>query len=105
MRLLAAALAIAALSVPGGPLAAQASGAIAGRITDASSEAPLAGAVVTIAGGRRGNVSDTSGTYRIREVRSGVYSVTVRAIGFAPIRRDSSSKRRSSTRAGLGTTP
>jgi outer membrane receptor protein involved in Fe transport len=89
MRLLVPALAVAALACLGRPLAAQASGAIAGRVTDASSGSPLAGATVTISDGRRGNVSDTSGAYRIREVRSGIYSVSVRAIGFAPIRRDS----------------
>jgi len=89
MRLLVPALAVAALACLGRPLAAQASGAIAGRVTDASTGSPLAGAIVTISDGRRGNVSDTSGAYRIREVRSGIYSVTVRAIGFAPIRRDS----------------
>lgn len=80
---------IAAASCFAGPLTAQSAGAIAGRVTDNATGAPIAGAIVTIAGGRRGNVTDTSGAYRVREVRSGVYTMSVRAIGYAPVRRDS----------------
>src|SRR5690606_25145134 len=83
--LAALALSLAAAS----PALAQAAGAIAGRVSDAETGRPIAGALVTVSDGRRGNVTDTSGAYRIREIRSGRYSVSVRAIGYAPIRRDS----------------
>lgn len=84
-------LLLVALSAPlaiAAPAAAQSAGAIAGTVTDAESGRPVVGALVTVSDGRRGNVTDTSGAYRIREVRSGTYSVHVRAIGYAPIRRD-----------------
>ena len=57
---LAAPLALAA------PAAAQSAGAIAGRVTDAESGRPVVGELVTVSDGRRGNVTDTSGAYRIR---------------------------------------
>lgn len=70
-------------------LHAQAAGAISGRISDAESGAGVPSAIVTIADGRRGAVTDSTGTFRIREVRAGSYTVSVRALGFAPTRRDS----------------
>jgi len=78
----------AVLTLSVAPLAAQATGAIGGRVVDASTGVPVRGAIVTVGDGRRGNVSDSSGAYRVREVRSGTYSVQVRAIGYAPVRRD-----------------
>ena len=78
----------AVLTLSVAPLAAQATGAIGGRVVDASTGVPVRGAVITVGDGRRGNVSDSSGAYRVREVRSGTYSVQVRAIGYAPVRRD-----------------
>ncbi|HEX6644171.1 MAG TPA: TonB-dependent receptor [Gemmatimonadales bacterium] len=85
---LRAAVVLAALLGSAGTARAQAAGAISGKVTDAESGRPVVGALVTVSDGRRGNVTDTSGAYRIREVRSGTYSVYVRAIGYAPIRRD-----------------
>lgn len=55
---------------------------------DAATGNPITGAIVTVDDGRRGNVTDTSGAYRVREIRAGTYAVHVRAIGFAPVRRD-----------------
>ena len=71
------------------PAAAQTSGALAGRVRDAVSGRGVADAVVLIEDGRRGATTDTAGVYRIREVRSGWYRVTVRAIGYRPVGRDS----------------
>ena len=71
------------------PLAAQSAGAISGVVRDATSGKAVPAAVVTLGDGRRGGVADSTGAYRIREVRSGMYTVHVRAIGFAPVRRDS----------------
>jgi hypothetical protein len=71
------------------PAAAQSAGAVAGRITDSASGLPVKGALVTLDEGRRGGVTDSAGLYRIREVRAGVYTLHVRALGYAPVRRDS----------------
>ena len=68
---------------------AQAEGAIAGQITDSATGRGVSGALITIENGRRGAVSDSAGAYRIRAVRPGVYAVSVRALGYAPLRRDS----------------
>ena len=68
--------------------AAQSTGAIGGRVTDATTGLSLSGAIVTVGDGRRGNVTDSSGAYRVREIRSGTYIVQVRAIGYTPVRRE-----------------
>lgn len=83
-----AALSTALLMLPAG-LAAQASGALSGHVRDAGSGHGIPNAVVTVEGGRRGATTDTSGAYRIRELRSGVYRVEVKSIGFRPVQRDS----------------
>lgn len=71
------------------PLAAQTSGALAGRVRDAVSGRGVANALVLLDEGRRGATTDTAGYYRVREVRSGWYRVSVRAIGYRPVSRDS----------------
>ncbi|HET9293083.1 MAG TPA: TonB-dependent receptor, partial [Gemmatimonadales bacterium] len=71
------------------PLAAQSTGAISGTVRDASSGRPLASALVTIEEGRRGAVTDATGGFRIREVRSGWHRVRAALIGYQPIVRDS----------------
>ncbi|HEY6854105.1 MAG TPA: TonB-dependent receptor [Gemmatimonadales bacterium] len=71
-----------------GPLAAQSTGAIAGRVRD-STGAPLPFAHVTVGNGRQGAESDTLGNYRIREVQAGWHRVTARRIGFQSVTRDS----------------
>jgi outer membrane receptor protein involved in Fe transport len=83
-------LAVAALILLGAwPAAAQTSGAIAGRVRDASSNRPIGLARVVVDEGRQGAVTDTSGAYRVREVRSGWHRVRVELIGYVPYRRDS----------------
>jgi outer membrane receptor protein involved in Fe transport len=64
-------------------------GAIAGVVTDSATGRPIAGAILTVTDGRRGAVTDTAGAYRIRALRAGSYSLSVRAVGYAPLRRDS----------------
>ena len=78
-----AALATLAL-VAGRRLEAQAEGAIGGVVRDAATRNPIAEVLVTVDEGRRGNVTDTAGAYRIRQLRSGTYTVTVRRIGYQP---------------------
>ncbi len=66
------------------PVAAQTSGAIAGRITDRSTGLPVAEATVTVDHGIRGDVTDTAGRYRAREVRSGWHHLRAQRIGYRP---------------------
>jgi Carboxypeptidase regulatory-like domain len=79
----------AALLLFGAPLAGQSGGAVAGRVRDASTGRAVHGALVTVDGGRQGAATDTSGAYRIREVRSGWHRVQANAIGFRPVIHDS----------------
>ena len=71
------------------PLAAQTGGAIAGRVRDAVSSQPLEGVLVTVDSGPRGAVTDATGGYRIREVRSGWHRVRASQIGYQATARDS----------------
>jgi hypothetical protein len=63
---------------------AQAEGAIGGVVRDSSTRNPIGEVLVTVDEGRRGNVTDAAGVYRIRQLRSGTYTVTVRRIGYQP---------------------
>jgi Carboxypeptidase regulatory-like domain len=69
--------------------AAQTGGAIAGRVRDGTTGEGIAGATITVDGGRLGAGTDTSGFYRIREVRSGWHRVLVSRIGYRPVMHDS----------------
>ncbi|HKE90747.1 MAG TPA: hypothetical protein VKB45_10440, partial [Gemmatimonadales bacterium] len=60
-----------------GSLAAQTGGAIAGRVHDATSSLSIAGALISVDGGRQGAATDTGGFYRVREVRSGWHRVQI----------------------------
>jgi hypothetical protein len=70
------------------PAAAQTNGSITGHVRQRAGAAPIVGAEVGV-DGRWLAATDTAGFYRIREVRSGWHLVTVRAIGFETVRRDS----------------
>jgi hypothetical protein len=71
------------------PLAAQTSGAIGGRVRDAVGGRGIGGAVISVDRGRAGAGTDTSGAFRVREVRSGWHRVQISAIGFRPVVYDS----------------
>ncbi len=73
----------------GAPLAAQTGGAIAGRVRDAVTGQGIAGATIAVDGGRQGGGTDTSGNFRVREVRSGWHRVLVARIGYRPVSHDS----------------
>lgn len=77
------------LAFPGAALPAQTGGAIAGRVSDALNGAPVADAMVTVDEGTTTSRTDASGRYFIRGVRPGFHRVTVRAVGFRPVTRDS----------------
>jgi hypothetical protein len=84
-----AALGLALAALAAGSLGAQATGAIGGRVRDATTGRGVPLARVWIDDGRQGVLTDTAGLYRLREVRSGRHAVRVEVIGYRPARRDS----------------
>jgi len=72
----------------GQPLHAQGiTGVITGRVEDAVTAAPIAGATVLVVGSDRAAITDDDGRFTIRAVPLGIVSLEVRRIGFAPILR------------------
>jgi len=65
-------------------MAAAQDGAIGGRVRDSTSGAWLSDVSITVEEARRGTVTDSSGNFRIRQVRSGNYTVQTRRIGYQP---------------------
>ncbi|HMA19616.1 MAG TPA: TonB-dependent receptor, partial [Gemmatimonadaceae bacterium] len=59
--------------------------AISGKITDAESGQPLAGARVSVGTGVQGAIARTDGTYRL-PVSAGTYIVRVSLLGYTPLR-------------------
>ena len=59
-------------------------GALGGRVRDSTSGHYLAYVSITVEEARRGTVTDSSGSFRIRQVRSGTYTVQARRIGYRP---------------------
>lgn len=82
-----AATLLLALAVPAAA-AAQTNGSIIGHVRQREGAVVIAGAQVGL-DGRWLAVTDSAGAYRLREVRSGWHLVTVRAIGFETVQRDS----------------
>src|SRR2546421_6545728 len=76
------------LPVLAGRVSAQTGGSISGHVRLRDTHAGLLGAEIGL-DGRWMAHTDSAGFYRIREVRSGWHLVTVRAIGFESVRRDS----------------
>ncbi|HEX7119694.1 MAG TPA: TonB-dependent receptor [Longimicrobiales bacterium] len=67
-----------------GPAWAQ-TGSITGRVTDAETGAPLAGAQVeAVAGGQvaASGLSDENGQYRLTDLQAGTYSIVVTLVGY-----------------------
>lgn len=60
-------------------------GAVRGRVVDGSKEV-LPGASVYIESLQTGVVSDVNGFYDIENIRPGTYEVTVRYVGYSPVR-------------------
>ena len=83
----ALALTLAALALTS-PLAAQGgTGTVRGRITSATSGAPVSAAQVFIVGTKAGTMSGADGNYTITGVPLGSQTVRVRALGYQPIDR------------------
>jgi TonB-linked SusC/RagA family outer membrane protein len=77
--LLAAALAVAGAAAP---LAAQARGTVTGRVVDAASQRPVAGANVRVAGSAIGVQSDEEGRFTLRNVPQGARTIQATRIGY-----------------------
>ena len=74
--------AVTTLCVPS--LTAAQDGAVGGRVRDSTIGQYLADVSITVEEARRGTVTDSSGAFRIRQVRSGTYTVVARRIGYQP---------------------
>src|SRR5688572_4702877 len=66
-------------------LAAQETGKVQGRITDAASGQPIAGAQVLVVGTRLGNISNADGFYFINNVPAGVQDLQALYIGYQTV--------------------
>ncbi|HET9441319.1 MAG TPA: SusC/RagA family TonB-linked outer membrane protein [Longimicrobiales bacterium] len=73
-------LLLTALLCSAGTTVAQQTGAIAGRVTAASTLQPVAG--VSVFAGDRGSLTDAQGRYRITGVNAGVQTVRAVALGY-----------------------
>jgi hypothetical protein len=68
-----------------GRAAAQEAGKVQGRVTDAASGQPIAGAQITIAGTRLGNISNAEGFYFINNVPAGLHDINTQFIGYQAV--------------------
>ncbi|MFO0096018.1 MAG: carboxypeptidase regulatory-like domain-containing protein, partial [Gemmatimonadaceae bacterium] len=60
-------------------------GTIAGRVVEAVSEAPIAGATVRVLAQEAVVQSDAAGRFVLRGVRVGIVTIEVRRLGYAPV--------------------
>lgn len=81
-----AALVVLALVALAAPLAAQTSGAIEGRVRDAATGRSLPGSRIEVVGTGLSTESDSTGAFRIAEVRAGSHVVEIRSVGYAMAR-------------------
>ncbi|MCK4373528.1 MAG: carboxypeptidase-like regulatory domain-containing protein, partial [candidate division Zixibacteria bacterium] len=60
-------------------------GRISGRVVDGSTQSPVIGASVLIAGTERGSATDDDGKFTIKNIPVGSYVVAIRAVGYEPL--------------------
>ena len=60
-------------------------GVITGRVLEAVTEAPIAGATVRVVGQSDATQSDAGGRFILRGVRVGIVAIEVRRLGFGPV--------------------
>ena len=72
-----------AFVLPAG-LLAQGDGTISGVVTDRTTQQPVAGAQVVVAGTQRGSMTNENGQYSIPGVPAGAYDIRARRVGYAP---------------------
>ncbi|HEX6939850.1 MAG TPA: SusC/RagA family TonB-linked outer membrane protein [Longimicrobiales bacterium] len=78
------AVVLAGLALAGAaPVAAQSTGTVTGRVVDAGTQQPLAGAQVTVGGTQLGALANENGTFLIRNVPAGVRTIRAQMIGYA----------------------
>jgi TonB-linked SusC/RagA family outer membrane protein len=65
------------------PVALAQGGSLAGRVTDARSGQPIAGAAIQIEGTALGTAAGDDGRYRLANVPAGQHAITARRIGYA----------------------
>lgn len=85
--LVAASFLVGAYAAAGRDPSAAESGALEGRITDASTGAPIPGAEISVPGAGSVSTSDVAGRYRIEGVTAGRWVVECRAPGYEAARR------------------
>jgi outer membrane receptor for ferrienterochelin and colicins len=78
-------LVVGALLVMHGPAAAQGAGTIKGTVTQAGTDQPLAGVIVTVVGTVIKGVSNTRGVYTIENVPAGAHTLSFRWLGYRPV--------------------
>jgi iron complex outermembrane receptor protein len=72
-----------------GAVQAQAqTGRVSGRVKDATTGSPVAGAVVLVDGSRRGTNTDAAGAFTLTDLAVGPHRITARFIGYAPLSQD-----------------
>ena len=79
--------AASALSAQVPAVAPAATGVITGRVLEAGTEAPIAGATVRVMGQDIGVQTDAAGRFTLRGVRVGIVALEARRLGFAPVLR------------------
>ncbi len=57
---------------------------LSGRVTDALSNRPLAGATIKVEGSAMGSTTDANGVYTLR-LRDGTYTINLSYVGYAPL--------------------
>jgi TonB-linked SusC/RagA family outer membrane protein len=85
LRRVLSCLALAFLVLPALAVA-QGTGIIRGRVTDAATDAPLAGVQVRVEGTGIGALTGSDGTYTITGAPTGSRVLTTRRLGYAPMR-------------------
>ena len=69
-------------SQPGSTRAEALVGTISGRVVDASTQGPLAGANVVVAGTQRGTLTDSDGRFLLTGIAAGTHQVRASMIGY-----------------------
>lgn len=83
------AVALLALLLPLGPLVAQNTGSLVGRVSDASTGTPLRGVDIRLDGGQSTTRTDAQGEFRLRGIPPGRHLLEALVPGYRPARRDS----------------
>jgi TonB-linked SusC/RagA family outer membrane protein len=71
-----------ASAIPAGAGAQERQAAIAGRVTERGTDAPISDANVVVVGTQRGARTDRNGAYRIADVAPGSYTIRVMRLGY-----------------------